>query len=121
MAHDQVLAAIQQTVVLSRSRKFQDRAGEVIAENRSLKTASTLCGRAIYAVRQEGQLKQDIVALLADKGAASPEEFAELLFQLFENRLRAAMKDEHLQGRNEILQALIKGILQDAVVAQILR
>jgi hypothetical protein len=121
MSHEQVLSAIRETVVLGRSRKFQDRAGEVIAENRSLKTAALLCGKGIFAMRQEGQLKKEVVALLAEKGEATPEDLAARLIQLVEDRLRATMNDETLPGRNEALQALIKGLLQDTVVAQILK
>lgn len=120
MRPTEIFEHIRQKNILARSKKFERRALEV---SESVKLVNPIQGRAMDALHQGDALKEAVLQLLvgSDVDENVRLQLADQLIQTFNDRVQQVLTDKNLPGREDIVASFIRGILQDAQIAAILR
>jgi hypothetical protein len=117
---EEIFEHIRNKNILSRSKKFENRAAEV---SKSVRLVSLIQGRASTAMHDGDALKLSLRRMLID--AETPEKTVDALTDQLINavnqRISEVMTDADLPGRDDIALKFIRGLLQDPQIAAILR
>lgn len=109
---------IRKHKVVPRTRRFSERACEVIAKERFI---DRICGRVVTALKQDTQLRDDMDEILACAGVKDIETIRDKLQQGFIAASSRSLSDDSFPQREKIVNRLVAALAQDAVVKRILR
>ena len=96
-------------------------AAEVIRTNRNLRLIGQIHGRAHRAIYDDRSFRLALDEAVTIAGVAAPADLVQTLIGLIDLQLGKVLSDEGLPGRDDILDQFIRGILQDAQIASILK
>jgi len=117
---DEIFNHIRKKNILSRSKKFENRAAEV---SKSVRLVNLIQGRVLTAMQDGDALKQSLRQILinAETSEESVDALTDQLVGAVNQRISEVMTDADLPGRNDIAVKFIRGLLQDPQIAAILK
>ncbi len=112
---------IDKTKVVSRHRKFHERAFKVLSEE--LKPIDMICGRISGPLTADVGLRDRIEELLAEAGVEEGDRkpLLESLVARFIEGLRGYLSDDKMPGKADTLEKVLAKLLQDPQILTIMR